>query len=195
MESFASHWLQRGRVPEHAEREHAGCLFHQGADGFNEAACRSTRRVAALSLNCQTMAWLQRGRVPEHAESQALVRRQAALAQLQRGRVPEHAESRSTATGSAPVAGFNEAACRSTRRAQRHHRGADGRRSASTRPRAGARGELFRHRLGLHVIEQLQRGRVPEHAERTMQWDAVAETECASTRPRAGARGEGPAIT
>ncbi len=158
---------------------------------FNEAACRSTRRDCVggardggdakastrpragargeswgLPFALSALLMLQRGRVPEHAESLRNCARNAGRSVLQRGRVPEHAESaggrpdvvEGRAASTRPRAGARGEPDRPLRLGQH--------RDASTRPRAGARGEV--------------RLRSPRHG------------SCrASTRPRAGARGEG----
>ncbi len=209
--------LQRGRVPEHAESAaaNAGSAFLRPC--FNEAACRSTRRAArrqqAVHRRGRASTRPRAGARGEghvrrlgHGSRHGASTRPRAGARgersipppawevnimLQRGRVPEHAE-RDTASGRRRMraACFNEAACRSTRRARQARQLARLVTKASTRPRAGARGEDWGRMGAQGTSEGLQRGRVPEHAERSSVYVTTQYGVIASTRPRAGARGE-----
>ena len=86
-------WLQRGRVPEHAEGDEALRLMRARLAGFNGAACRSTRKGRKRYGAAVAVTMLQRGRVPEHAEGTLASTHPTLLdVTLQRGRVPEHAE-------------------------------------------------------------------------------------------------------
>ncbi len=135
--------------------------------GFNGAACRSTRRGWKRRSCTLPRCRLQRSRVPEHAERTLGVHPACSAIQLQRSRVPEHAES----AGGMVLFGME--------------------RTASTEPRAGARGEVQIHPMFPCERARLQRSRVPEHAEsRTQDADQVDVRRIASTEPRAGARGE-----
>ncbi len=158
--------LQRGRVPEHAESHHEAPAHGplQAASTRPRAGARGEQVIEQASSLGPARA-STRPRAGARGEGCGAYRPWHDRV-LQRGRVPEHAES--CTEPSAPCAAkrsFNEAACRSTRRDDLSVADALDIAMASTRPRAGARGEFRR------------RGQ-------------QAAVEGASTRPRAGARGE-----
>ncbi len=157
-------WLQRSRVPKHAERRRR-VTFVRSATRFNGAACRSTRRASARSETPTRSKPLQRSRVPKHAERSGSVRRPSSFTQLQRSRVPKHAESILVPT-MVPRALW-----------------------ASTEPRAEARGEIAVVNgisLGFGASTE---PRAEARGEISCRIPAVGRG-LASTEPRAEARGE-----
>ncbi len=162
----------------------------RGASSFNEAACRSTRRERNKTPIVTRVRRLQRGCVPEHAERRFVAQRATLLEELQRGRVPEHAESHAENKqyGAGDYASTRPRA--GARGEVAHQPARRGQPGASTRPRAGARGEVAAGRRSGKTERGLQRGRVPEHAESEGRRHDPKGLPRASTRPRAGARGE-----